>query len=316
VKEGIKEITKFNHRIKPKTLQRALITTPFNFSTSMVNISKISSYLQRIRRASKSSYAEHTVSGLWNAVNSRQSEDGSSDMANYFYTVAADMAIVDVGSRDARVQIYATTRSLLERIRKISHTSGAMQVVLDSKHLVLMNNYPITALGILDAGQQFNLVALAVSNKEDEAFYTSFLQGIRTHVQAIGIVWSIEYIMSDNCDAIQNAFQSCFAMSKRGNCNFYIHQTSRRREVCGRSTYRLPYQRVKSRRLYSGPGTTVRDSRRILSVGCPHSTMKMILRWAASYSWRLSGLKGIRQFLTLRLKSTSRAISVDGPGRS
>jgi hypothetical protein len=57
VKEGIKEITKFNHRIKLKTLQRALITAPFNFSTSMVNISKISSYLQRIRRASKSSYA-------------------------------------------------------------------------------------------------------------------------------------------------------------------------------------------------------------------------------------------------------------------
>jgi MULE transposase domain len=229
VKEGIKQITKFNHRIKPKTLQRALITAPFNFSTSMVNISKISSYLQRIRRASKSSYAEHTVSGLWNAVNSRQFEDGSSDMANYFYTVAADMAIVDVGSRDARVQIYATTRSLLEIIRKIYHTSGVMQVVLDSKHRVLMNNYPITALGILDAGQQFKLVALAVSNKEDKAFYTSFLQSIQTHEQALGIVWSIECTMYDNCDAIQNAFQSYFAMSKRGNCNFHIHQNIKKK---------------------------------------------------------------------------------------
>jgi MULE transposase domain len=165
------------------------------------------------------------VTGLWNAVNSRQFEDGSSDMANYFYTVAADMAIVDVGSCDARVQIYATTRSLLERIRKISHTSGVMQVVLDSKHRVLMNNYPITALGILDAGQQFNLV----SNKEDEAFYTSFLQSIQTHVQALGIVWSIECTMSDNCDAIQNAFQSCFAMSKRGNSNFHIHQNIKKK---------------------------------------------------------------------------------------
>jgi MULE transposase domain len=229
VKEGIHEITKFNHGMRPKALQRALITAPFNFSTSMVDITKISSYLQRIRRATKSSYAEHTVSGLWSAVNSRQFENCSSDWANYFYTVTADMAILGVGSSDARVQIFATTRSLLERVRKISHTSGVMQVVLDSKHRVLMNNYPITALGILDAGQQFNLLALAVSNKEDEVFYTSFLQSIQTQVQALGIVWSVECTMSDNCDAIQNAFQCCFPTSKRGNCNFHIHQNIKKK---------------------------------------------------------------------------------------
>jgi hypothetical protein len=39
-----------------------------------------------------------------------------------------------------------------------------------------MNNYPITVLSVLDAGQQFNLVALAVSNKEDEEFYTLFVK--------------------------------------------------------------------------------------------------------------------------------------------
>jgi hypothetical protein len=33
-----------------------------------------------------------------------------------------------------------------------------------TKHRVLMNNYPVTAVGFLDAGQQFNLVMLAVSN--------------------------------------------------------------------------------------------------------------------------------------------------------
>jgi hypothetical protein len=33
-----------------------------------------------------------------------------------------------------------------------------------------MNNYPVTAVGFLDAGQHFNLVMLAVSNKTDEEF--------------------------------------------------------------------------------------------------------------------------------------------------
>jgi hypothetical protein len=62
-----------------------------------------------------------------------------------------------------------------------------MEVVLDSKHRMLMNNYPITALGIRDVGQQFNLIALAVSNKEDEELYTSFLKSIQAKVHAPGI---------------------------------------------------------------------------------------------------------------------------------
>jgi hypothetical protein len=229
VNERIDEITKFNHRIRPKPLQKALITAPFNFPTDTVEITKVASYLKRVRRAAKPSYFEHTVSGLWNVVNDRQFDEASSDWAKYFYNITADTAISEAGSSDARVQIFATTRSLLENIRKASHTSGVMQVVLDSKHRVLRNNYPITALGILDAGQQFNLIALAVSNKEDEAFYTSFLKSVQNQAQALGIVWDAACAMSDNCDAIQNAFQICFPLSKRGNCNFHIHQNIRKK---------------------------------------------------------------------------------------
>ena len=54
-----------------------------------------------------------------------------------------------------------------------------MQLVVDSKHRVLMNNYPVTAVGFLDAGQQFNLVMLAVSNKEDEEFFCSLIQSLQ-----------------------------------------------------------------------------------------------------------------------------------------
>jgi hypothetical protein len=54
-----------------------------------------------------------------------------------------------------------------------------MQLVVDSKHRVLMNNYPATAVGFLDAGQQFNLVMLAVSNKEDEEIFCSLIQSLK-----------------------------------------------------------------------------------------------------------------------------------------
>jgi MULE transposase domain len=229
VKESIDEITKFNHRIRPKALQRALITAPFNYSTSAVDISKVSSYLKRVRRTIRSSYVEHTVAGLWNSVRSRQFDETSSDWASYFYTSTADMAVSEAGSSDARVELFATTRCLLENIRQVSDTAGVMQVVLDSKHRVLMNNYPITALGILDAGQQFNLIALAVSNKEDEELYTSFLKSIQSQVQGLGITWDVTCTMSDNSDAIQNAFETCFPTSRRGNCNFHIHQNIKKK---------------------------------------------------------------------------------------
>jgi hypothetical protein len=35
--------------------------------------------------------------------------------------------------------------------------------------------------------------------------------------------------MSDNCDAIQNAFHSCFPQSLRGNCNFHIQQSIKKK---------------------------------------------------------------------------------------
>jgi hypothetical protein len=51
VTESIDEITKFNHPIRPKALQRALITVPFNFPTDTVEITKVASYLKRTRKA-------------------------------------------------------------------------------------------------------------------------------------------------------------------------------------------------------------------------------------------------------------------------
>jgi hypothetical protein len=38
-----------------------------------------------------------------------------------------------------------------------------------------MNNYPVTAVGFLDAGQQLNLVMVAVSINADEEFFCSLI---------------------------------------------------------------------------------------------------------------------------------------------
>jgi hypothetical protein len=60
------------------------------------------------------------------------------------------------------VQVFASTDTILKVAAKIYHTAAVVQLVIDSKHRVLINNYPVTAVGFLDAGQQFNLVMLAV----------------------------------------------------------------------------------------------------------------------------------------------------------
>jgi hypothetical protein len=66
-----------------------------------------------------------------------------------------------------------------------------MQLLIDSKHRVLLNKYPITVVGILDAGQQFTMIALAVSNKEDEEVFLLFAAGSRVFVAATGTESSI-----------------------------------------------------------------------------------------------------------------------------
>jgi hypothetical protein len=72
---------------------------------------------------------------------------------------------VNTGSDGARVQTFSTTRALLENVEKVSASTTAMQAALDSKQRILLNNYPVTALRVLDAGQQVNLVALAVTDR-------------------------------------------------------------------------------------------------------------------------------------------------------
>jgi MULE transposase domain len=49
------------------------------------------------------------------------------------------------------------------------------------------------------------LIALALSNKEDENMYSAMIQGVKTVLQSIGVHMDPECTMSDNCDAIQKS---------------------------------------------------------------------------------------------------------------
>jgi hypothetical protein len=64
VKESIREKTKFNIKIRPRTLDRYFLMDPYNFIGEDVPISKVASYLHRIRACASSSYMEYSVSGL------------------------------------------------------------------------------------------------------------------------------------------------------------------------------------------------------------------------------------------------------------
>jgi hypothetical protein len=105
------------------------------------------------------------------------------------------------------VQVFVSTDTPPKVAAKIYHTGAVMQLVIDSKDRVLINNYPVTAVGFLDAGQQFNLVMLVVSNKEDEEFFCSLIQSLQNILASCSIAISVECTMSDNCSAIQHALR-------------------------------------------------------------------------------------------------------------
>jgi hypothetical protein len=100
---------------------------------------------------------------------------------------------------------------------------------MDSKHRVLMNNYPVTALVVLNAGQHFNLIALALSNKEDENMYSAVIQAVKTVLQSIGVHMDPECTMSDNFDAIQKSFIRYYPNSSMGGCFFHLLQNIKKK---------------------------------------------------------------------------------------
>jgi hypothetical protein len=165
--------------IRPRTLHRKIRAPSYSYAGTDVPLSKVSSCLHRIRSLANSSYLEYSISGLFNFVSSKQRATLSTDKDSFYFTENAERSIINPGSEDARVHVFASTDTPLKAAARINHTAAVMQLIIDSKHRVLMDNYPVTAVGFLDAGQQSNLVMLAVSNKEDEEFFCSLIQSLQ-----------------------------------------------------------------------------------------------------------------------------------------
>jgi MULE transposase domain len=231
VKKSIDEITKFNLKIRPATLHRMLLVEPYSFEPGMVRLDKIRGYLRRIRNCASETYMEYTIAGLWNAVNSNQPDaETPLDENKYYFLLPARETLINIDSdADARVQVVGSTDGLLRNFVDLQQTQCAMQLVVDSKHRVLLNNYPITVVGILDAAQQFHLLALAVSNKENEEFFYDLLQAVKTSLIRLGARPDIGCTMSDNSNAIQNALRRSFPDATIGNCIFHLQQNIKKK---------------------------------------------------------------------------------------
>ena len=134
-----------------------------------------------------------------------------------------------MGSENNRAQDFIITEILLQNVQRVCNTAGVLQLAMDSKHRVLMNNYPVTALGVLDAGQQFNLIALALSNKEDENMYSAMIQGVETVLQSIGVHMDPESTMSDHFNAIQKSFLRYYPNGSIGGCFFHLLQNIKKK---------------------------------------------------------------------------------------
>jgi MULE transposase domain len=176
---------------------------------------------------------EYSIAWLWNAVKNNQLVTASStDGGKFYYLRPACEALVDVESgTGARVQVFTSTDTLLRHVDTLDHSMSKMNLVFDSKHRVLLNNYPITVVGVLDVGQQFNMIALAVSNKEDEEVLYCLLQAVKDSLQLLELYPTFTCTMFDNSDAIQRALCRCFPSAVIGNCLFRLQQNFKQKRT-------------------------------------------------------------------------------------
>jgi hypothetical protein len=81
-------------------------------------------------------------------IEARQRYESSNNTSKVFFIEPVEKSIQFAGSENSRVQAFITTEILLHNVQRVLNTAGVLQLAMDSKHRVLMNSYPVTALGI------------------------------------------------------------------------------------------------------------------------------------------------------------------------
>jgi hypothetical protein len=75
-------------------------------------------------------------------IEARQRCESSNNTSNIVFIEPAEKFIQFAGSENSRVQAFITTEILLNNVQRVCNTAGVLQLAMDSKHSVLMNNYP------------------------------------------------------------------------------------------------------------------------------------------------------------------------------
>jgi hypothetical protein len=80
--------------------------------------------------------------GPFDMIEARQSCESSNNTNKAFFVEPADKYIQFPGSENSCVQAFITTEILLQNAQRVCNTDGVQRLAMNSKHRVLMNNYP------------------------------------------------------------------------------------------------------------------------------------------------------------------------------
>jgi len=129
------------------------------------------------------------------------------------------------------MELFMSTTELLKSLEKLNISASRHQIVIDSKHRLLHNNYPLSVIGVLDSGQQFHLVAFAISNKEDESMYNNFISATLNTGRNLYPTIAVGCTQSDQSAAVMNALRSNFPDATIGSCLFHLQQNNKRKRL-------------------------------------------------------------------------------------
>lgn len=227
VKEILSFIVEGNPSITPTAAYIKLVNRPFNFKD--LDVSKVRTHMRTLKKKRSGNNIEFDIAGVWDIVEKNQYNPESS-VHDMFFLQSADSVFFE-NLTGSRMELYLSTPELLRSIQKLNGTASSFQIVLDSKHRMLHNNYPISVLGVLDAGQQFHLISIAISNKEDEFMYRKFISVSLSNMNQLYGTLEVQCTQSDQADAIMNAFKNEFPTAALGSCLFHVQQNNKRKRL-------------------------------------------------------------------------------------
>ena len=213
IQEIFYDIIKYDLRAKPgkrkerleEEMKRVYGEPEGEVHTEGITPNQLSGFLKRARKRATADYFEESIGGLHEFIQERHRNEDDQEPHSFYFLNSPEEAIYIQGER---INLLISTDALLKTVSRIKDTGlHGFQLCTDSNYKVFLNNYPIIVLGCLDACQQFNLIALSVSNKEDEKAFSDFFKWTQRACMEVEADLTPDCTMSDNCDAIMNSFQ-------------------------------------------------------------------------------------------------------------